>query len=37
MNEIKSAYKDVLGKQMPSVPAIFAWLILKLSSGAQHV
>ncbi|QYS97510.1 NmrA domain-containing protein [Trichoderma simmonsii] len=37
MNEIKSAYKDVVAKQMPSVPSIFAWLILKLSSGAQHV
>ncbi|UKZ75111.1 hypothetical protein TrVFT333_002783 [Trichoderma virens FT-333] len=37
MSEIKAAYADVIGKQMPSVPTIFAWLILKLSSGAQHV
>ncbi|KAL7949485.1 hypothetical protein V8C42DRAFT_311034 [Trichoderma barbatum] len=37
MSEIKASYKDTLGKPMPSVPAIFAWLILKLSSGAQNV
>ncbi|KAL7795966.1 hypothetical protein V8C37DRAFT_16835 [Trichoderma ceciliae] len=37
MDAIKATYKDVMGKQMPSVPAVFAWLILKLSAGAQHV
>ncbi|KAL6864018.1 NAD(P)-binding protein [Trichoderma novae-zelandiae] len=37
MAEIKAAYEDVMGKQMPSVPALFAWLILKLSAGAQNV
>ncbi|KAM0249500.1 hypothetical protein ACHAQJ_009048 [Trichoderma viride] len=37
MNEIKTTYKDIVGKQMPSVPAVLAWLILKLSAGAQHV
>lgn len=37
MSEIKAAHKDVTGKQMPTVPKVFAWLILKLSAGAQHV
>jgi hypothetical protein len=37
MDEIKTAYKGIIGKQMPSVPAVLAWLILKLSTGAQHV
>ena len=37
MTEIKAAYKDVMGKQMPSVPSVLAWLILKLSAGARNV
>ncbi|PTB68582.1 NAD(P)-binding protein [Trichoderma citrinoviride] len=37
MTEIKAAYKEVMGKQMPSVPSILAWLILKLSAGARNV
>ncbi|KAK1255370.1 hypothetical protein MKX08_009365 [Trichoderma sp. CBMAI-0020] len=37
MDEIKKAYKEVMGKTMPSVPAILAWLALKLSAGVQHV
>lgn len=37
MDEIKNTYKEVMGKAMPSVPAILAWLALKLSAGVQHV
>ncbi|KAL7926139.1 hypothetical protein ACQKWADRAFT_281865 [Trichoderma austrokoningii] len=37
MAQVKEAYKDAMGKTMPSVPAILAWLALKLSSGVQHV
>lgn len=37
MTEIEAAYKDVMGKQMPSVPSILAWLVLKLSAGARNV
>ncbi|OTA07694.1 hypothetical protein A9Z42_0086060 [Trichoderma parareesei] len=37
MSEIRAAYQDVMGKQMPSVPSILAWLVLKLSAGARNV
>lgn len=37
MDEVKVAYKEVMGKTMPSFPAILAWLALKLSAGVQHV
>lgn len=37
MDEVKKAYKEVMGKNMPSFPAILAWLALKLSAGVQHV
>ncbi|KAL7808145.1 NAD(P)-binding protein [Trichoderma gracile] len=37
MSEIKAAYEDVMGKQMPSVPSILAWLVVKLSAGARNV
>lgn len=37
MSAIKAAYEDVMGKQIPSVPSILAWLVLKLSAGARNV
>lgn len=37
MDEVKKAYKEVMGKNMPAFPAILAWLALKLSVGVQHV
>ncbi|KAK5994956.1 hypothetical protein PT974_03345 [Cladobotryum mycophilum] len=37
MNEITAAYKDATGKQMPSTPSFFSNLLLRFSTGAQHV
>jgi hypothetical protein len=37
MDELKKAYKEAMGKSMPSFPAILAWLALKLGPGVQHV
>lgn len=35
--QLKNAYKEAMGKKMPSVPDVMARLALKMSSGVQLV